>query len=119
MSTCYAMPTLQFSVKGYPVIDGRLELTNLTLIGFTQPASCSYNVFVIGNNPVSPDAVHPVEMRGTVKVDVPNDNIAHFYPPNEEWINQEVFFYLSLITLLSWSVNSNSSNEAYICHFYI
>ena len=78
------------AVKGYPVIDGRVEATNVTFARFFSPTNCPYNVFAIGNNPLSPDAVHPMEMRQTGKINVNRDNIAFYYEPNPAWIVQEV-----------------------------
>ena len=53
-------------------------------------SGCNYNTVAIANNPLSPDAVHPVHMSGTNKLNVDFDNLAFFYEPKLEWIVQEV-----------------------------
>ena len=52
--------------------------------------TCSYDTFAIGNNPLSPDAVHPVVMTGTTRLNSETDSLVFFHDPNPEWIVQEV-----------------------------
>ena len=82
------------------MIDGRLEVTNVTFARFFTLDGCRYQPFAITNNPLSPDAVHPTEVRGAVKIDVDRLNIAHFYDPKLAWINQEVYLSMHTIVLM-------------------
>ena len=91
---CACQHSLPFSaspiVKGYPVIDGRVEATKVTFARFFSLTNCPYDIFAVGNNPLSPDAVHPMEMRETSKINVTDNNIAFFYEPDPDWVVQEV-----------------------------
>ena len=51
---------------------------------------CSYGSFAIGNNPLSPDAVHPMHMSTTTKFNVSLNSLVFYYEPNVDWIVQEV-----------------------------
>ena len=63
-------------------------------------SSCSYVTVAIGNNPLSPDAVHPVHMTGTNKFNVELDSLVFLYEPDLEWITQEVWLqYMIIISL--------------------
>ena len=86
--TCTHVHFHSFPVKGYPVIDGVLKMTNNTFARFFN--NCAYNTYAIGNNPMSPDAVHPVNIIRTVKLNVQMTSLAFFYDPNPNWVNQEV-----------------------------
>ena len=45
---------LLFIVKGHPVIDGVLDVSNVTFACFFNLSDCSnYGVYAIGNNPLS------------------------------------------------------------------
>ncbi len=77
-------------VKGYPTVDGEATATNITFAHFTPPVDCTYTGALISNNPISPDAVHPLELYSVVKLDTPQNNLVHFYDPNPNWIVQEV-----------------------------
>ena len=76
-------------MKGYPVIDGVVHAVNLSFARFFD-LGCDYGIFAIGNNPISPDAVHPMHMRGTAKFNVNLTLLAFFYEPDVKWIVQEV-----------------------------
>ncbi len=76
-------------MKGYPVIDGGVFTTNLTFARFFD-AECRYGIYCIGNNPLSPDAVHPMYMTGTSLFNVEKNSLAFFYEPDVGWIVQEV-----------------------------
>lgn len=78
------------SVKGYPVIDGVLNANRISFARFNIDPTCSYGVFAVGNNPLSPDAVHPLQMTNTSKYNVHLNSLAFFYEPMPEWIVQEV-----------------------------
>ena len=77
-------------MKGYPVIDGVLNTFGVSFARFTSNQNCSYGVYAVGNNPLSPDAVHPLQMVGTNKFNVDLDSLAFFYEPDPAWIVQEV-----------------------------
>lgn len=77
-------------MKGYPVIDGVLNANRVSFARFNNNGDCNYGSYAIGNNPLSPDAVHPVQMRATSKYNVNLDHLAFFYEPNPAWIVQEV-----------------------------
>lgn len=81
------------AVKGYPVIDGVLNTSRVSFARFTSDSNCSYGMYAVGNNPLSPDAVHPMQMTGTNKYNVHLDSLAFFYEPNPNWIVQEVNHY--------------------------
>ena len=81
---------IPFIVKGYPTVDGEATATNITFAHFTPPVNCTYTSTLISNNPISPDAVHPLELEGVVKLDVPQNNLVYFYDPDPNWIVQEV-----------------------------
>ena len=70
------------TVKGYSTIDGDAHAENVVFVSFTPLQNCAYGVYAIGNNPLSPDAVHPLHLS--------TDNLAHYYDPDPEWIVQEV-----------------------------
>ena len=86
-----------YTVKGYPVIDGALYLTNITFARFlynTPSTTCPYNTFAIGNNPLSPDAIHPAILTGTSLLNCDTNSLVFFYDPNPGWITQEVCIYI-------------------------
>ena len=56
------------------MIDGVLRVTNNTFARFFN--SCSYNTYAIGNNPTEPGAVHPVNIIGTVTLNVQPTSLA-------------------------------------------
>ena len=86
---------LLFIVKGYPVIDGVLEANNITFARFFNLTGCSnYGVYAIGNNPLSPDAVHPMQLTDCSRLNTDKQSIAYFYPPDPEWIVQEVMDHM-------------------------
>ena len=61
MASCDPAVMLLFTVKGYPVIDGVIDASNVTFA--LNLSNCSnYGVYAIGNNPLSPDAVHPMQL---------------------------------------------------------
>ena len=80
-------------MKGYPVIDG---ITNLESVSFARffDHDCSYRSFAVGNNPLSPDAVHPMHMTRTTKYNATLNSLVFYYEPNVEWIVQEVILLL-------------------------
>ena len=79
------------------MIDGVLKMTNNTFARFFN--NCAYNTYAIGNNPQSPDAVHPVNIISTVKLNVQMTSLAFFYDPNPDWVNQEVcYHYIDLVS---------------------
>ena len=107
-----------FAVKGYPVIDGLLETTNLTFANFYTPSGCEYSVYAVSNNPLSPDAGHPMYMRSSIKVNASFNSLAFFHEPNPNWIVQEVTyhkiivnFFLAKIFLWSCKVNKIEQYE--------
>ena len=71
------------------MIDGVVNTNGLSFARFFGEG-CQYNSFAIGNNPLSPDAVHPMHMTGTNKYNVELNSLVFFYEPDVEWINQEV-----------------------------
>ena len=77
-------------MKGYPVIDGVLKSNGISFARFNSNDGCSYGSYAIGNNPLSPDAVHPMHMSATNKYNVDLDSLAFFYEPDPAWIVQEV-----------------------------
>ena len=79
-----------FAVKGYPVIDGVLNTTRVSFARFINNHSCDYGMFAVGNNPLSPDAVHSMQMVDTTKYSVDMESLAFFYEPDPGWIVQEV-----------------------------
>ena len=90
------------------MIDGRLEVTNVTFARFSPLDGCNYQPFAITNNPLSPDAVHPTEVRGAVKINVDRAHIAHYYPPNPEWINQEVHICMLFVGIVQYMSQKTS-----------
>ncbi len=76
-------------MKGYPVIDGVVHMDRVSFARFTD-SGCDYNTVAIANNPLSADAVHPIYMTGTNKLNVDMNTLAFFYEPDPEWIVQEV-----------------------------
>ncbi len=76
-------------MKGYPAIDGVVHMDRVSFARFTD-SNCDYNTVAIANNPLSADAVHPIYMTGTNKLNVGMNNLAFFYEPDPEWIVQEV-----------------------------
>ena len=71
------------------MIDGVLITRRLSFARFTND-HCNYGTYAIGNNPLSPDAVHPMQMTATSKYNVHLNSLAFFYEPDPEWIVQEV-----------------------------
>ena len=84
------------TVKGYPVIDGVVNTNGVSFARFFD-TSCNYRISAIGNNPLSPDAVHPVHMTGTNKLNVELNSLVFFYEPDLEWITQEVWLQCVVI----------------------
>ena len=79
------------TVKGYPVIDGVLQLTDVMFARFpANSADCHYGTFAIGNNRLSPDAVHPLVISSTTLLDCDTSSLVYFHDPDPTWINQEV-----------------------------
>ena len=76
-------------MKGYPVIDGVTRVEGVSFARFFDEG-CVYASYALGNNPLSPDAVHPMHMTGTTKFNVSLSSLVFFYEPNIEWIVQEV-----------------------------
>ena len=85
-----SLPVCAVAVKGYPVIDGVVTTNRLTFARFFTSNGCSYRSYAVGNNPLSPDAVHPMVMAATFKLSVDLTSLVYFYEPNVEWIVQEV-----------------------------
>ena len=79
-----------FTVKSYPTIDGEVTGTNMTFVEFNIPNNCGHKSYLIGNNPLSPDAVHPLQLRNVHKLSVSNDSLVFYYDPDPDWIVQEV-----------------------------
>ena len=95
MGSCDSAVMLLFIVKGYPVIDGVLDASNVTFARFFNLTDCSnYGVYAIGNNPLSPDAVHPMQLTDSTKLNTDKDSIAFYYPPDPAWIVQEVIDHM-------------------------
>ena len=76
-------------MKGYPVIDGVTKLEEVSFARFYDQG-CSYHSFAVGNNPLSPDAMHPMHMIMTTKYNVSLNSLVFYYEPDLEWIVQEV-----------------------------
>ena len=70
------------------MIDGVLRMENNTFARFFT--NCTYGTYAIGSNPNSPDAVHPVNIIRTVKLNVQLSSLAYFYDPNPAWVNRFV-----------------------------
>ena len=88
---CVAHSNFIFPVKGYPVIDGVLLLSKVVFARFTANLEeCPYKTFAIGNNPKSPDAVHPAVMTTTTLLNCDTDSLIFFHDPDPQWIKQEV-----------------------------
>ena len=83
------------SVKGYPVIDGVTKVEGVSFARFFDQG-CGYRGFAVGNNPLSPDAVHPMHMTRTTKYNVSLNSLLFYYEPNVEWIVQEVILCSSV-----------------------
>ena len=88
--TTLGTTTLFLLVKGYPVSDGVVNASRVSFARFASDPTCSHGVFAVGNNPLSPDAVHPMQMTGTSKYNVDLNSLAFYYEPKPEWIVQEV-----------------------------
>ncbi len=84
--------TYACAVKGYPVIDGVVNMERVSFARFTE-SNCNYNTVAIANNPLSPDAVHPIHMTGTNKLNVDLNRLTFFYEPDPAWIVQEASSY--------------------------
>lgn len=84
-------------MKGYPVIDGVVHTSRLVFARFHNNDGCLYSSYAVGNNPLSPDAVHPMQMRATSKFNVAITSLAFFYEPDPEWIVQEVAYSMPAI----------------------
>ena len=80
------------TVKQYPVIDGISDTVGVTFARFqdTSASGCGYKTAAIGNNPLSPDAVHSLHMEQTSKLSVHQSSLVLFYDPDPAWIMQEV-----------------------------
>ena len=83
------MGDLIHTVKGYPVVDGVTEVERVSFARFFDEG-CDYNSYAIANNPLSPDAVHPMHMSTTTKYNVSLSALVFYYEPDVEWIVQEV-----------------------------
>ena len=83
-------------MKGYPVIDGVVNTNGVSFARFFD-TSCNYRISAIGNNPLSPDAVHPVHMTSTNKLNVELNSLVFFYEPDLDWITQEVWLQCVII----------------------
>ena len=77
-------------MKSYPTIAGQVNLTSVTFARFSNYQPCGHNSFVVGNNELSPDAMHPNYFEDTGLIDVDPLRIVHLWPPNPAWIVQEV-----------------------------
>jgi hypothetical protein len=81
-----------FSIHKYPSIYGRTELQGVTFAKFGEPckegARRWKSDYLIGVNKHSPDAHHPVRVRGIEMVDVGDDNVVKFAELHDGWINQ-------------------------------
>lgn len=78
------------AAKSYPTIAGKVSVSSVTFARFMDYGRCGHASYVIGNNKLSPDSMHPNYFEHTGLVDVDTDRIAHLYPPNPKWIVQEV-----------------------------
>ena len=122
-------------VKGYPVIDGALLTSDVVFARFTANSEdCPYKTFAIGNNPQSPDAVHPAVMTTTTLLNCHPDSLVFFHDPNPDWINQEVhtprsfiptflsrdyvFFLLSVLLHSSLLLQFSLSSHAFSWHHF-
>jgi plastocyanin len=76
-------------VKSYPTIAGQVNLTSVTFARFGNYQPCEHDSFAVGNNELSPDAMHPNYFENTKLIDVDPLKIAHLWPPNPAWIVQE------------------------------
>ena len=72
----------------YPVIDGDFRIINTTFVNF-KDRGCRFSDYSVTNNPASPDAVTPLSIQNTKKIDVDEKSLMFFYPPNPAWIVQE------------------------------
>lgn len=73
----------------YPAIAGQVNITSVTFARFKDYGPCNHTSYVIANNKLSPDAMHPNYFEKTGLIDIESDRIAHLYPPNPAWIVQE------------------------------
>lgn len=87
-------------MKRYPTVDGQALATNVTFAQFECPSVCGCEAFAIGNNPLSPDAVHPLELTGAVKLAVPLNKLVFFYNPDPGWIVQEVMHIIMIVYIM-------------------
>ena len=87
------MYRLLSTVKGYPVIDGVTRVESTSFARFYDQG-CNYRSFAVGNNPQSPDAMHPMLMTMTTKYNVSLSSLVFYYEPDVEWIVQEVILCL-------------------------
>ena len=89
---CVSLFHVLRTVKQYPVIDGISDTVGVTFARFqdTSASGCGYKTAAIGNNPLSPDAVHPLHMEQTNKLSVHQSSLVLFYDPDPAWIVQEV-----------------------------
>ena len=77
------------------MIDGVLLLSDMVFARFTANSEeCLYKISAIGNNPLSPDAVHPIVMTTTTLLNYHPDSLVFFHDPDPDWINQEVISHL-------------------------
>ena len=119
-------------MKGYPVIDGVVNTNGVSFARFFD-TSCNYRISAIGNNPLSPDAVHPVHMTGTNKLNVELNSLVFFYEPDLEWITQEVWLQCdnrmqvvwlcgTILTTPFWirlvQLSRLTTFQGWICAFY-
>ena len=79
------------TAKSYPAIRGQVNFTDTTFANFVSESNmCGKKAFAIGNNKLSPDAMHPNYFRLTNLINVLSSRLAHMYPPDPAWIVQEV-----------------------------
>lgn len=77
-------------MKSYPAVAGQVNVSSVTFARFKTYERCTHSSYVIGNNQLSPDAMHPNYFRDSGLIEVEPSNVAHLWPPNPAWIVQEV-----------------------------
>lgn len=85
------------------MIDGVTVAERVSFARFFDK-DCLYSSYAIGNNPLSPDAMHPMHITMTTKFNVNMSSLIFYYEPNVEWIVQEVIpqytCYLSISVIV-------------------
>ena len=89
------------------MIDGVTDVEGVSFARFFDEG-CIYDSFAIGNNPLSPDAVHPMHLTTTTKFNVSLSSLVFYYEPDMEWIVQEVV-PSTMIVCLSYICNINTT----------